>query len=185
MKKELYEKTQYPNIWKNKENGTYAIDISLGYDNRGRRIRTTKTGIKKEKEARDILQNLKLKKDLKSGITEKAHFEYLLEEYYSWLLYGKKVKETTLKRKKSRFNSRILPFFKGMKIISINRLDIENYHRYLDKIKKPNKELLDNETKNSIHKTLSAYFNWIATYKGLISINPCKAVNNQYLFSLF
>ena len=104
MKKDKYEKTQYPNIWKNKDNGTYAIDISLGYDSRGKRIRTTRTGIKKEKEARDILQNIKLKKDIKLGITEKAKFEDLLEEYYTWLQYGKKIKETTLKRKKSRFN---------------------------------------------------------------------------------
>ncbi len=173
-----YEKTQYPNIWKNKQNGTYAIDISLGYDSKGNRIRTTKTGIKREKEAREILQNIKLKKDLKLGITEKAHFEDLLEEYYSWLLYGKKVKETTLKRKKSRFNSRILPYFKGMKLISISRNDIEGYHRYLDKIKKDNGDALDSETKNSIHKTLSAYLNWVVTYKDVISINPCKSVSN-------
>ena len=178
MKKSEYEKTQYPNIWKNKENGTYAIDISLGYDSRGKRIRTTKTGIKREKEAREILQNIKLKKDLKLGITEKARFEDLLEEYYSWLLYGKKVKETTLKRKKSRFNSRILPFFKGMKLVSITRNDIEEYHRYLDKIKKDNGSPLDSETKNSIHKTLSAYFNWIISYKDIIKTNPCKSVSN-------
>lgn len=178
MKKDLYEKTQYPNIFKNKENGTYAIDISLGYDNRGRRIRTTKTGIKREKEARDILQNIKLKKDLKQGITEKAKFEDLLEEYYSWLLYGKKVKETTLKRKKSRFNSRILPFFRGMKIIQISRTDIESYHKHLNKLKKPSGDLLDSETKNSIHKTLSAYFNWLVSYKGVITTNPCKSVTN-------
>lgn len=178
MKLSDYEKTQYPNIWKNKENGTYAIDISLGYDSRGKRIRTTKTGIKREKEAREILQNIKLKKDLKLGITEKARFEDLLEEYYSWLLYGKKVKETTLKRKKSRFNSRILPFFKGMKLVSITRNDIEEYHRYLDKIKKDNGSPLDSETKNSIHKTLSAYFNWIISYKDIIKTNPCKSVSN-------
>lgn len=178
MKKELYDKTQYPNIFKNKENGTYAIDISLGYDSRGRRIRTTKTGIKREKEARDILQNIKLKKDLKLGITEKAHFEDLLEEYYSWLLYGKKIRETTLKRKRSRFNSRILPYFKGMKLTSIGRNDIEGYHKYLDKIKKEDGSPLDSETKNSIHKTLSAYFNWIISYKEIIKVNPCKSVSN-------
>ena len=62
MKKSDYEKTKYPNIFKHKTNGTYAIDISLGYDSRGKRIRTTRSGIKKEKEAREILQNIKLKK---------------------------------------------------------------------------------------------------------------------------
>ncbi len=187
MKKSDYEKTKYPNIFKHKTNGTYAIDISLGYDSRGKRIRTTRSGIKKEKEAREILQNIKLKKDIKQGITEKAKFEDLLEEYYSWLVFGKKIKETTLKRKKSRFNSRILPFFKGMKLINIKRTDIEAYHKYLDKATKEHHSKkgiiktdipLDSETKNSIHKTLSAYFNWIITYKGAITNNPCKSVSN-------
>ena len=187
MKRSEYEKTKYPNIFKHKINGTYAIDISLGYDSRGKRIRTTRTGIKREKDARDILQNIKLKQDIKLGITEKAKFEDFLEEYYSWLLFGKKVKETTLKRKKSRFNSRILPFFKGRKITSISRTDIENYHKYLDKAVKEHHSKngiiktdtpLDSETKNSIHKTLSAYFNWIITYKGVLVNNPCKSVSN-------
>lgn len=187
MKKDLYEKTNYPNIFKNKINGTYAIDISLGYDSKGKRIRTTKTGIKKEKEARDILQNIKLKQDIKQGITEKAKFEDYLEEYYTWLQYGKKIKEHTLNRKKSRFNSRILPYFKGMKLVSISRKDIEGYHKYLDHATKEHYGKngliktdipLDSETKNSIHKTLSAYFNWLITYKDTLTTNPCKLVTN-------
>lgn len=178
MKKDLYEKTLYPNIYKNKENGTYAIDISLGYDSKGHRVRTTKTGIKKEKEARDILQNIKLKKQLKTEIIENSKFEDLLEEYYDWLLYSKKIKESSLRTKRIRFNSRILPFFKGMKIVNIKSRDIENYHKYLNKVTKENGDLLDSETKNTLHKTLSAYFNWILEQKELIYINPCKSVNN-------
>ena len=178
MKKDLYEKTQYPNIYKNKENGTYAIDISLGYDSKGHRVRTTKTGIKKEKEARDILQNIKLKKQLKTEIIENSKFEDLLEEYYDWLLYSKKIKESSLRTKRIRFNSRILPFFKGMKIVNIKSRDIENYHKYLNKVTKENGDLLDSETKNTLHKTLSAYFNWILEQKELIYVNPCRSVNN-------
>lgn len=178
MKKDKYEKTQYPNIWKNKDNGTYAIDISLGYDSRGKRIRTTRTGIKKEKEARDILQNIKLKKDIKLGITEKAKFEDLLEEYYNWLIYSKKIKLSSLRSKKSKINTRILPYFKGLKIVNISRKDIEGYHKYLNKATKDNGELLDSETKNNLHKVLSAYFNWIVIIKGLIHTNPCLGVNN-------
>lgn len=187
MKKDKYEKTQYPNIWKNKLDGTYAIDISLGCDSKGKRIRTTRTGIKREKEAREILSNIKLKKQIKIEITEKAKFEDLLDEYYEWLLIGKKIKESTLNRKKSRINSRILPYFKGMKIVTICRKDIEGFHKYLDSTTKQfhgkngiisTDMPLDNETKNSIHKTLSAYFNWIIMYKELIKVNPCKSVTN-------
>lgn len=187
MKKDKYEKTQYPNIWKNKENGTYAIDISLGYDAKGKRIRTTRTGIKREKEARDILNDIKKKNEIKTEMTVKAKFEDYLEEYYEWLLFGKKIKEHTVKRKKSRFNSRILPFFKGIKLISINKNDMIKYHQYLDKATRQyhgkngiieTKQPLDSETKNSIHKTLSAYFNWLITYKEVITTNPCKTVTN-------
>lgn len=178
MKKSEYEKTQYPNIFKNKQNGTYAIDISLGYDSRGKRIRTTKTGIKREKEARDLLSDIKKKQELKTSITEYSKFEELLDEYYDWLLYSKKVKESTIRSKKSKINTRILPFFKGMKIVSIKGRDIEQYHKYLDKIKKNNGEYLDSETKNNLHKILSAYFNWIIAQKGIIYINPCLSVNN-------
>lgn len=178
MKRELYDKTQYPNIWKNKENGTYAIDISLGYDAKGRRIRTTRTGIKKEKEARDILNDIKKKQEIKTTMIEYSKFEDLLDDYYEWLTYSKKVKESTVRSKKSKINTRILPFFKGMKIVNIQGKDIERYHQFLDKTTKDNGDLLDSETKNNLHKILSAYFNWIIKQKEIIYINPCLSVSN-------
>lgn len=57
MDKKKYIKTKYPNIYKNVENGTYAVDLSLGYNYKGKRIRTTRTGLKTEKEAKELIKN--------------------------------------------------------------------------------------------------------------------------------
>ena len=178
MKKTEFDKTKYPNIWKHKKNGTYAIDISLGYDSRGKRIRTTRTGIKSEKEAKRILADINIKKKIKTEITENYLFEDLLDEYYDYLLYSKKVKISTVRTKKSKMNSRILPFFRKMKIVNIKTNDIQKYHQYLNKIKKENGDYLDSETKHNLHKILSAYFNWLIDYRNIIYTNPCKTVSN-------
>lgn len=178
MRKDKYIKTKYPNIYKNKDDGTYAIDISLGYDNKGKRIRTTRTGILTEKEARNILSDCNRKKQMKTEIVENFLFQDLLEEYYDWLLYAKKVKQTTVDSKRCKFKKRIIPFFENMKIVSIKSKDIKNYHIFLDNSKKENGDPLDSETKHNIHKMLSAYFNWLVDYKEIIYINPCKTVEN-------
>lgn len=187
MRKDKYEKTKYPNIWKSKENGTYAIDVSLGYDNKGKRIRTTRTGILSEKEAKRILADVSIKKQMKIEIIENYLFQDLLDEYFDWLTYSKKVKESTVRTKKSKIEHRILPFFEDMKIVSIKPKDIENYHKYLNNctkqiIKKDGTVIdygpLDSETKHNLHKILSAYFNWLVDYKNIIYTNPCKTVAN-------
>lgn len=178
MRKDKFEKTKYPNIWKNIEDGTYAIDISLGYDKRGKRIRTTRTKIPTEKEAKKILKDEKELNKIKMYITEKELFQDLLEEYYNWLLYSKKVSVLTVRTKRSRMNSRILPFFNNMKIVLINENDIQKFHKFLDQEKKENEQPLDSETKHNIHKTLSSYFNWLKDHKKIIQINPCTTVSN-------
>ena len=82
MDKKKYEKTSYPNIYRNKENKTYAIDISLGYDNiTGKRIRTTRTGLKTEKEAKDLLKKLTINDKLKKDLINKLTFDQAYEKY--------------------------------------------------------------------------------------------------------
>lgn len=178
MKKDVYEKTKYTNIYKNKNDGTYAVDLSLGYSPSGKRIRTTKTGILTERQARNILNDIVRKKEMKMEITDRYLFQDLLDEYYDYLQYGKKVKPSTISTKKSKMNTRILPFFKNMKIVSIKATDIQKYHKYLDSIRKDNDEPLDSETKHNIHKILSAYFNWLIEQKEILIQNPCRGVLN-------
>ena len=45
MNLKIYQKTRYQNIYKHIKNKTYAVDISLGYNELGKRVRTTRTGI--------------------------------------------------------------------------------------------------------------------------------------------
>ena len=60
MNLKIYEKTKYNNIYKHRKNGTYAVDLSLGYNQFGKRIRTTKTGFSTEKEAKLFLKKRNL-----------------------------------------------------------------------------------------------------------------------------
>ena len=91
MDKKKYEKTNYPNIYKNKENKTYAIDISLGYDNiTGKRIRTTRTGIKTEKEAKNLLKKLTINDKLKKDLINKLTFDQAFEKYLYYYEFEKK-----------------------------------------------------------------------------------------------
>ena len=172
MNLKIYEKTKYNNIYKHRLNGTYAVDLSLGYDSLGKRIRTTKTGIISEKEAKKILQNEELKRKCKNIIINISKFEDCIEEYYSYCLLSEKVSKESLKNKKGRFNNHIIPFFKGKQLEKIDENEILRWHEYIN-----NKEL-QSETKRTLHKQLSAYFNWLVLHKKVLIINPCLTVPN-------
>lgn len=175
MNLKIYEKTKYNNIYKHRLNGTYAIDLSLGYDSLGKRIRTTKTGILSEKQARKILQDEELKKKCKNIIVNITKFDDGLEEYYDWCILSKNVTPETLKKKQGRFNNHIMPFFKNMKLELIGEKEILNWHKYLDQ------KNLSIISKNTLHKQLAAYFNWLLIHKRSINFNPCLTVKNYKL----
>jgi len=175
MNLKIYEKTKYNNIYKHKINGTYAIDLSLGYDEYGKRIRTTKTGIATESLAKKILHDEENKKNIKNNIIKVSKFEDCIDEYYEWCTLSNKVKPETLRKKKLRFNNHIIPFFKGMDLIKINENTLLKWHKYLDQ------KTLNTSTKNTLHKQLSAYFNWLVLHKRVLSFNPCLSVDNYKL----
>ena len=79
MNLKIYEKTKYNNIYKHRKNGTYAVDLSLGYNSTGKRIRTTKTGFLTEKEAKLFLNSQDEKNKTKNLIVNKIKFKDLLE----------------------------------------------------------------------------------------------------------
>lgn len=172
MNLKIYEKTKYNNIYKHKKNGTYAIDLSLGYDSLGKRVRTTKTGILTEKEAKKILADEDSKRKSKNLIINVSKFDDSLDEYFEWCLLSGNVKGETLKKKKSRFKNHITPYFSKMKLEKIGENEILQWHQQL------NNKNLTAGTKNTLHKQLSAYFNWLLLHKKAISSNPCLAVQN-------
>lgn len=114
-----------------------------------------------------------LNKDkMKNLITNKSKFEDGLEEYYEWCIDSGNVKEETLRKKKGRFYNNILPYFTGMKYDEIVENSIIGWHKYID-----NKNFSPNY-KNTLHKQLSAYFNWLVIHKRILNFNPCLTVKN-------
>jgi len=175
MDKKKYKKTKYPNIYKHIENGTYAVDLSLGYDYSGKRIRTTRTGLKTEKEAKDLIKNSEKQAKIKQGIEFNYMSMDLIEEYFDWCLYSDKQKKSTVINKRGRFNKHIIPFFENIELNNIDGNDniIEDWHKYLME-----KEDICDETRNTLHKRLSAYLNWLQKKKKVIKVNPCTLVKN-------
>lgn len=178
MDKKSYDKTKYPNIWKHKTNGTYAIDLNLGYDSDGRRIRTTKINIKTEREAKTLLEDSLFKNQKKITIMNNSKFKDYIEEYWNWMEFSKKLKPDTINQKKGIFKIHVLPIFENKKIYNINIADIQNWHKYLNNYRKSNGDPLDSESKNNIHKKLSSYFNYLINVKGFKISNPCLSVEN-------
>ena len=100
MDKKKYDKTKYPNIYKNKQNGTYAIDLSLGYNNiTGKRVRTTRTGIKNEKEAKELLKKLTSDEKIKNDIVNCNYFNETFEKYLYSCEFEKKLAYNTIKKR--------------------------------------------------------------------------------------
>lgn len=170
MNLKIYEKTKYNNIYKHRKNGTYAVDLSLGYNHFGKRIRTTKTGFSTEKEAKLFLNSQDEKNKSKNIIVNKVRFKDLLEEYFNWCIDFKKVKEETVRKKRNRFMHNMCPFFDEMIIVKISEQDIANWQKW---IKAKN---FTDETNRTLERQLSAYLNWLIKYKKIINYNPYQNV---------
>lgn len=174
MNKKKYTKTKYPNIYKHIDNNTYAIDINLGYDIYGKRIRTTKTGIRTEKEAKKILADEKEKVILKKKITDKNKLNDLYDKYLYHCENVERLSYNTIKKKKLVFPKYILPILGHYYINDITKKEIILWHKELDKLE------LKDRTKNDIHTILNAFFNWCLK-EDIIVKNPMFGIANYKL----
>lgn len=174
MNLNIYKKTRYQNIYKHTKNGTYAIDISLGYNELGKRIRTTRTGINSIDEAKDILNDKKKKYEIKSKIQNNLKFKFYWGKYIYDCENIIKLEYNTLKKKKYAYNHHISTYFDNRNINEITKYNIQEFHNELDK-----KELSD-RTKNDIHKILSAFFNWLVKEDIIIKNPVSQIVNYKY-----
>lgn len=170
MNLKKFEKTQYPNIYKNRENGTYAVDISLGRDFvSGKRLRTTRTGILTEREAKKILNDIELQKNMKNILTNDKTFK----EIYDLYLLDCKItmKQTTIASKIKTYNKYLTMF----EHIKITKLDIDCVKKLYDVLIE--KKDINNTTRNKTIKQLSSFLNWCVKSK-IIYENPCKYITN-------
>lgn len=173
MDKKKYEKTNYPNIYKNIENKTYAIDLSLGYDNiTGKRIRTTRTGIKTEKEAKDLLKKITIDDKLKKDLINRLTFDQAYEKYLYYYKYEKKAAVNTIKKRNIFFKNYYQPFFNNMRLDKINKQNGIKFQKMLS-----DKDSVNNRSKNEIFKNLSSFFKWCVN-REFISHNPLNGIEN-------
>lgn len=173
MDKKKYEKTNYPNIYKNKENKTYAIDLSLGYDNiTGKRIRTTRTGIKTEKEAKELLKKITLDDKLKKDLVNKLTFEQAYEKFLYHYEHEKKVAVNTIKKRRLFYNNYFKPFFKNVKLEKIKKKDGLDFQKYLLE-----KDTISNRTRHDIFTVLITFFKWCVK-NDYISVSPLYGIDN-------
>ncbi len=154
-------------IYKDKERGTYYISVYVELKN-GDRKRILRRGFKTRAEAKraeaDIIMNAAIENP------DNPLFADVLDEYIKW--YEKRRKKSTVKKLKGTINRYIRPYFKNKFIQDISRRDISRFHDYLlDKN-------LAISTAKSIHKDLSAIFNYAITEMGYLTVNVASEVGN-------
>lgn len=173
MDKKKYEKTNYPNIYKNIENKTYAIDLSLGYDNiTGKRIRTTRTGIKTEKEAKELLKKITMDDKLKKDLINKLTFDQAYEKYLYYYKYEKKAAVNTIKKRKIFFKNYYQSFFNNMRLDKITKQNGLEFQKMLIE-----KDSINDRSRNEIFKHLISFFKWCVN-RDFISHNPLNGIQN-------
>ncbi len=154
MNLKIYQRTRYQNIYKHIKNKTYAVDISLGYNSLGKRVRTTRTGIVDIDTAKEILADSKIKDTIKIKVTNKIIFKDTWSRYISECIDIMKLSYNTMKKKNYAYKFFISPFFDNFNINDINKNYIINFHVFL---KEKN---IEDRTRHDIVKILSAFFNW-------------------------
>lgn len=171
MNLKIYQKTRYQNIYKHIKNKTYAVDISLGYNELGKRVRTTRTGILDIDAAKEILADAKLKDNIKIKINNKSKFKDVWNNYIKDCINIKKLEYNTMKKKNYAYSHHISIFFDNYNINDIGKMHISKFHEFL------NTKDIEDRTRHDIIKILSAFFNWCAKEE-IVNKNPVSLIPN-------
>lgn len=164
------------------KNGTYKVDVSLGFVN-GKRIRKRKKGIKKLKDAQKIEADFrKYDKNNTEIKKEKMSFTDAYSKYieYCYIEFSKgNIRNTTINSKKCIFNIHIIPFFKLYLINDIKKEDILKFQEKLTTTinSRSRNKHLSNGTIRKIYKQLNVFFEYCLKEE-IIYFNPCKRVAN-------
>ncbi len=172
MDKKKYIKTNYPNIYKSKHNGTYAIDLSLGYDNiTGKRVRTTRTGIESEKAAKELLKKLTSDEKIKNDIVNCNYFNETFEKYLYSCEFEKKLAYNTIKKRIGFYNSYFKDFFQNVKLNKLVKKNGVEFQQYLLQ------KNISDRTRSDIYSLLIMFINWCVNNDYLVK-NPFKGIEN-------
>ncbi len=154
---------------KKMNDGTYKVDVSLGYNiATKKRERTTRRGIETLKEAKKIERELLNKNDSKGNVIG-VKAKQVIKEY---LEHSKKEdKASSLLKKDNVFKNYITPFFKDIKINDMTIVHAKKFKE--DLICK----YVSNNYKRYIFTMMSSFLNYAVKYNYLTK-NPLKQIDN-------
>lgn len=164
-----------------KRGNSYRIEIGLGTDSNGKRIRQyvnyTPDPSLTPKQAKQAAYNygLEVENKLKRGGSVKYDsitFNQFAEMYFTEHAPSA-LKEYTVKQYKDIYERRLKPFFGNMKLNNINALDVRHWLTKMARTDKPG-ELKEN-SKGVYFRTLSSMLG-VAFRWELIDENPCRRV---------
>ncbi len=155
---------------KKEKNGTYRVDISLGFDKlTGKRVRTTRRGYSTLKEAKQAQAEL-ISQHGKTAFTSNSTLqfkEYINEIFLPW--YKTQTKESTYENRLHLVNKHF-EFFSKLQLKQISPIMVQKWQSNLVK-------RYSNEYVRLLHAILTVSFNR-AFRLGLVSVNPAKIAGN-------
>lgn len=128
-----------------------------------------KRGFKREKDAKEWERNFLNTLQKGSDIM----FPALVENYFQDL--STRLKPTTMETKRSLFDTKVTPFFKGFKTCDIEAITIRRWQNELLNYRDEKGEPYSDTYLRTINNQLSAILNYATIYYNLES-NPCKQV---------
>lgn len=149
MNKNIYEKTRWENIYRNKKKKNYIIrfntpvQTSISKDERGNPILDAET-------AKKIRDNQIIANNKKIQIQHKETIDDLWVKYIEDCKYIKKQAYNTINRKEKAYNR----YVKEKISIPLNKIDKEYWAKFIDQLECSDKQ------KNHLIKTLKAFCNW-------------------------
>lgn len=119
-----------PNVYKDKERGTWFYSATLGLDRQGKRVQRCKKGFTTQKEAREALDNAKKEFEESGGAYLKGiKFDRYYEKYFvPW--YRMSTLEKTYVKTESSLKKAV-DFFGNMRMEDIRPIHIQEFQRYL------------------------------------------------------
>lgn len=172
MNKNIYEKTRYPGIKRNKKNKNYIIDICK---NGIRTSISTIDGTRKGQKiydidtARKIQQNPDILKRISLSINNKETVNEVFEIYMYDAEYNKNLAKRTLNKKRSNHNNYVKDKIGKKKLFEVTEDDILDIKITIDK------KCNTSSSKYSVLKDIKAFFNWLVD-KNILDKSPCKGI---------
>lgn len=156
---------------KNKKTGKWDIQYHY-FDTEGNYRKTSKRGFATRKEAEEWYFDFKYCKEENLNMS----FERFIEIYYE--VMNSQIRENTWISKKLMIETKILPYFKNMKVNEIKPKDVLKWQNWVKSLHNKQDEPYAPTYLRSINSQLSAIFNFACNYYNLSS-NPCKKVKSM------